>query len=67
MAIVAGKNPSQKIFSVFNVILMILFMIVILYPILNMVSISVSDDVAVMIASYLIWEHGIRCCCFLHS
>jgi ABC-type glycerol-3-phosphate transport system permease component len=48
MSTVTRKKSSEKIFSVFNAVLMILLMIAILYPMLNMISISVSDDVAVM-------------------
>lgn len=48
MAAVRRKKPGEKIFDAANLLFMFLFLIIILYPIFNMVSISVSDDYYVL-------------------
>ncbi len=48
MATVANKKASAKAFDIVNVIFLGLLTLIVLYPVLNIVSISVSSDTAVM-------------------
>lgn len=48
MQIVGRKTSSQKIFMICNTVFMILFMGIVLYPVLNILAISLSEDTPVL-------------------
>ena len=51
----AGKKTfSQKLFIVANTTFMILFMMIILYPVLNIFAISLSEDTPVLTGTVMI-------------
>ncbi|MBR2287618.1 MAG: carbohydrate ABC transporter permease [Clostridia bacterium] len=54
-----GSSVSRKVFLVVNAILMVLFMLVILYPILNMFSISLSEDTPVLTGRVTFYPQGL--------
>ena len=51
MQVVGKRTVSQKCFTIFNTLFMIIFMILILYPVLNILAISLSEDTAVLTGS----------------
>ncbi len=59
MSYAGGRSPSRKVFLGFNAILMILFMLVILYPVLNMLAISFSEDTAVLTGRVTVYPIGL--------
>lgn len=52
------RSRSEKVFGVFNVCLMILLLVFFLYPLLNMLSISMSDEYAVLRAEVTFFPIG---------
>ena len=58
MRLAGKKTPSQKIFIVCNTVFMILFMAVILYPVLNIFAISLSEDTPVLTGRVTVYPIG---------
>lgn len=58
MQIAGKKTVPQKVFTVCNTLIMIVFMMLILYPVLNMFSISLSDDTPVLTGSVTFYPRG---------
>ncbi len=57
---IAGKlSHGQKAFRAFNIVLMILFVIVVLYPVLNIFAVSLSEDTAVLTGSVTVYPKGL--------
>lgn len=59
MQVVGKRTVSQKCFTVFNTLFMIIFMILILYPVLNILAISLSEDTAVLTGSVTFYPMGL--------
>jgi len=59
MGVKIEKNVSEKIFDVVNIIIMSLVIICTLYPILNMLAISLSDDVYVLTSKVTFYPRGL--------
>ena len=59
MQVVGKRTVSQKCFTVFNTLFMIIFMILILYPVLNILAISLSEDTAVLTDSLTFYPMGL--------
>ena len=59
MQLAGKRSASQRAFTVFNTVLMILFMAVILYPVLNMFAISLSEDTPVLTGSVTFYPKGL--------
>lgn len=59
MQVVGKRTVSQKCFTVFNTLFMIIFMILILYPVLNILAISLSEDTAVLTGSVTFYPIGL--------
>ena len=59
MQLAGKKTAPQRAFTVFNTTLMILFMLVILYPVLNMFAISLSEDTPVLTGSVTFYPKGL--------
>ncbi len=60
------RSTGEKIFSVFNIVLMFLLTCMFLYPILNMVSISLSDQYAVLRAEVTFYPVGFTTQAYSH-
>ena len=54
------RSTGEKVFGVFNILLMLLLLCFFLYPLLNMISISFSDDLAVLRADVTFYPIGIN-------
>ena len=52
------RSPGEKVFGVFNTAFMILMLCIFLYPLLNMVSISVSNQFAILRAEVTFFPKG---------
>ena len=52
------ESKGEKIFNVFNVLLMVLLLSIFLYPLLNMISISISSDTHVLRADVSFYPKG---------
>ncbi len=52
------RSKGEKIFSVFNTLFMLLMLIIFLYPLLNMLSISLSKDYAVLAGKVTFYPVG---------
>ncbi|MEG0767258.1 MAG: carbohydrate ABC transporter permease [Clostridia bacterium] len=59
MAIVGKRTWSQMLFDWFNTALMAFIIVIILYPVLNMLAISLSSDSAVLTSSVTFYPRGI--------
>lgn len=59
MQVVGKRTVSQKCFTIFNTLFMIIFMILILYPVLNILAISLSEDTAVLTGSVTFYPMGL--------
>lgn len=58
MATVRKKTINEQVFDVANLVFMCLFLVVILYPVLNMISISLSDDYFVLTNNVTFYPRG---------
>lgn len=58
MHLVGKKTVSQKAFTVANTLFMLLFMAIILYPVLNILAISLSEDTPVLTGRVTIYPMG---------
>ncbi len=58
MQSIGKKSPSRKAFITINAILMVLFMMVILYPVLNILAISFSNDTPVLTGRVTVYPIG---------
>ncbi|RXZ80450.1 carbohydrate ABC transporter permease [Paenibacillaceae bacterium] len=52
------ESLGSRVFDVFNIIIMLLILIAVLYPMLNIISISMSDSRSVSGGSITIWPQG---------
>ena len=52
------RSRGEKIFNVCNIIFMLLLLIFLLYPVLNVISISVSNETQVMAANVTFYPIG---------
>ena len=59
MQVDGKRTVSQKCFTIFNTLFMIIFMILILYPVLNILAISLSEDTAVLTGSVTFYPMGL--------
>ncbi len=59
MSYAGGSSLSRKVFRVINATIMILFMVIIMYPILNMLAISLSEDSAVLTGRVTVYPMGL--------
>ena len=59
MQVVGKRTVPQKCFTIFNTLFMIIFMILILYPVLNILAISLSEDTAVLTGSVTFYPMGL--------
>lgn len=53
------QSCGQRVFTVFNTLFMILFMAIILYPVLNILAVSLSSDTPVLTGKVTIYPVGI--------
>lgn len=59
MQVVGKRTLPQRCFTIFNTTFMIIFMVLILYPVLNILAISLSEDTAVLTGSVTFYPVGI--------
>ena len=59
MSHAGAHSPGRKVFLGINAFVMILFVLIILYPILNMFSISLSEDTAVLTGRVTVYPIGL--------
>ena len=59
MSHAGGSSKGRKVFLGINAVMMVLFMLAILYPILNMFSISLSEDTAVLTGRVTVYPIGL--------
>ncbi|MEG1687537.1 MAG: carbohydrate ABC transporter permease, partial [Angelakisella sp.] len=59
MAVVGKKSKGEKAFDILNYSFMVIFVIAILYPVLNVISISLSDDYYVLTSQVSFFPRGL--------